>query len=50
MLRRVTEGLSGGAIILAHPTACTLQALPAIIEEARAEGYRFVTVSENLGL
>ena len=50
VLRRVTEGLSGGAIILAHPTACTLQALPAIIDQARAEGYRFVTVSENLGL
>ena len=50
VLQRVTEGLRGGAIILAHPTACTLQALPDIIEAARAAGYRFVTVSENLGL
>ena len=50
VLRRVMGQLHGGAIILAHPTACTLQALPHIIEEARAEGYRFVTVSENLGL
>lgn len=47
---RVSAGLGGGGIILAHPTECTLQALPRIIEEARAEGYDFVTVSENLGL
>lgn len=50
VVRRVTSQLHGGAIILAHPTACTLEALPAIIEDARAKGYRFVTVSENLGL
>lgn len=48
--RRVEDKLHGGAIILAHPTACTLQALPQIIEQARARGYCFVTVSENLGL
>lgn len=50
VLQRVTTQLQGGAIILAHPTACTLEALPGIIEDARAKGYRFVTVSENLGL
>ena len=50
VLQRVTAQLHGGDIILAHPTACTLEALPAIIEDARAKGYRFVTVSENLGL
>ena len=50
VLQRVTTQLQGGAIILAHPTACTLEALPRIIEDARAKGYRFVTVSENLGL
>lgn len=50
VLQRVTNQLHGGAIILAHPTACTLEALPRIIEDARAKGYRFVTVSENLGL
>ena len=50
VLQRVTAQLHGGAIILAHPTACTLEALPRIIDDARAKGYRFVTVSENLGL
>ena len=50
VVSRVSEGLRGGAIILAHPTACTLEALPRVIAEAREKGYRFVTVSENLGL
>ena len=50
VLQRVVDQLHGGAIILAHPTACTLTALPAIIQQARSQGYRFVTVSENLGL
>ena len=39
-----------GAIILAHPTAPTLEALPQIIQALQADGYRFVCVSENIGL
>lgn len=50
VVQRVTSKIHGGAIILAHPTACTLEALPQMIEEVRAGGYDFVTVSENLGL
>ncbi|RDV82523.1 polysaccharide deacetylase family protein [Ammonifex thiophilus] len=37
-----------GAIVLLHPTAPTAEALPHIIEELRARGYRFVTVEELL--
>ena len=48
--QRVAAGLQGGAIILAHPTACTLAALPGIIADVRAAGCRLVPVSENLGL
>lgn len=50
IVRRVQSKLQGGAIILAHPTACMLAALPLVIEEVQAEGYTFVPVSENLGL
>jgi len=47
---RVVSNIHGGAIVLAHPTANTVAALPAIIQELTAKGYAFVTVSENLGL
>ena len=50
ILQRVRDKIHGGAIILAHPTAATLEALPEMIEELEADGYTFVTVSENLGL
>ncbi len=48
--QRVLRRLRGGGIILAHPTAATLAALPSLITAIEAEGYTFVTVSENLGL
>ena len=47
---RVMQKIHPGAIILAHPTASTLEALPQIIQDLQAEGYRFVCVSENIGL
>jgi probable sporulation protein (polysaccharide deacetylase family) len=50
IIDRVIGKLHGGAIILAHPTASTLEALPALIEKIQAEGYTFVPVSENLGI
>ena len=50
VVERVLSKLQGGAIILAHPTECTLAALPRIIAAAQDQGYSFVTVSENLGL
>lgn len=50
IIQRVMGKVHGGAIILAHPTASTVEALPALIEQLQAEGYTFVPVSENLGL
>lgn len=50
ILQRVRTKIHGGAIILAHPTASTVEALGSMIEELEAEGYEFVTVSENLGI
>ena len=50
VVERVCGKIHGGAIILAHPTACTLEALPVIIQRLREEGYSFVTVGQNLAL
>lgn len=50
IVNRVVSKLHGGAIILAHPTASTLAALPEIIEKTQEQGYVFTTVSENIGL
>ena len=50
LIDRVMSKIHGGAIILAHPTASTLEALPELIEQLKAEGYSFVSVSENLAL
>lgn len=44
--RRVLEKKTNGAIILMHPTARTLQALPVITRSLREQGYDFLTVSE----
>ena len=46
---RVLDRTGPGAIILLHQdTAATVAALPAIIDGLRAQGYRFVTVSQML--
>ncbi|MDO4581324.1 MAG: polysaccharide deacetylase family protein [Bacillota bacterium] len=50
IIERVLGKLHAGAIILAHPTAGTAEALPQLLEQMKAEGYSLVTVSENLGL
>lgn len=50
IFERVTKKIHPGAIILAHPTHPTLQALPEIITNLKEQGYTFVTVSENLNL
>lgn len=47
-LRRATEGVKGGDLILMHPMAHTLQALPAILDYYRAQGLRAITVGENV--
>ena len=47
--KRVLDRTAPGAIILLHQdTAATVSALPAIIDGLRAQGFRFVTVSQML--
>lgn len=51
LVQRVTnEKLHGGTIILMHPKAHTLKALPQIIETIQEKGYTLTTVSNMLGL
>ncbi|WP_243113695.1 polysaccharide deacetylase family protein [Desulfofundulus salinus] len=45
---RVLEKAHNGAIVLMHPTAPTVEALPVIIKELKARGYRLITVSHLL--
>ncbi|WP_333870495.1 polysaccharide deacetylase family protein [Desulforamulus putei] len=46
IVRRVVEKAHNGAIVLMHPTAPTVKALPEIIKQLKKEGYQFVTVGE----
>ncbi len=46
---RVLHKAHNGAIVLMHPTAPTVHALPDIIDGLRAQGYRLVTLGEMLG-
>lgn len=48
IIERVLGKVHNGAIILMHPTAPTVEALPVIIEELKSRGYRLVTVSQLL--
>ncbi len=48
IIRRVTEKISGGGVILAHPTESTAEALPEMIRQVEEMGYTFVTISENM--
>lgn len=50
IIERVKNKIHGGAIILAHPTASTVEAFQSLIKDLKEEGYTFVTVSDNLGL
>ena len=50
VIRRVEDKIHGGAIILAHPTECTMNALDRLLSDLIGEGYEFVTVSDNLGI
>lgn len=45
---RATEGVRGGDLILAHPKAHTLRALPDILKFYAESGLKQVTVSQNL--
>lgn len=46
--RRATQGVSGGDLILMHPMAHTVRALPRILKYYQENGLRTVTVGENL--
>ncbi len=48
IVRRVTEKAHNGAIVLMHPTAPTVHALPQIIRELKKQGYELVTVTTLL--
>jgi len=45
LVDRVMDKLHNGAIVLMHPTAPTVQALPIIIQKLKEAGYELVTVS-----
>jgi len=46
LIKRVTTKAHNGAIVLMHPTAPTVKALPALLAKLKKEGYQFATVSE----
>ncbi|MCL6477024.1 MAG: polysaccharide deacetylase family protein [Peptococcaceae bacterium] len=48
VVQRVTSRAHNGAIVLMHPTAPTVKALPEIIQKLKKEGYQLVTVSKLL--
>ncbi|MCL5780362.1 MAG: polysaccharide deacetylase family protein [Firmicutes bacterium] len=48
IIRRVVDKAHNGAIVLMHPTAPTVKALPVIIKQLKKEGYEFVTVGEMI--
>ncbi|MBO4594790.1 MAG: polysaccharide deacetylase, partial [Clostridia bacterium] len=49
IVKRATQNLNNGDIILMHPKPHTLSALPEIIEKITESGFSIVTVGENLG-
>jgi peptidoglycan/xylan/chitin deacetylase (PgdA/CDA1 family) len=48
--QHVLEGAAPGAIVLMHERASTADALSGILDELKAQGYQFVTVSELIAL
>lgn len=45
---RATKKLKNGDLILMHPTKCTLEALPKIIDTIYKQGFNLVNVSSNI--
>ncbi len=48
ILRRATNKIKNGDLILMHPTLNTALALPQIIDQLRAQGFSLVPVSSNI--
>lgn len=46
---RAMSGISGGDLILTHPTKCTAAVLDKIIQDIQGKGFKLTTVSETLG-
>ena len=47
--QRATKNLAGGDLILMHPTAATVEALPAILDAIASAGLAVAPVSETIG-
>lgn len=45
---RAVKNVSGGDLILMHPTKATVEALPKIIEKMQGLGFNLTTVSQNI--
>ena len=50
IFNRATTNMSGGDLVLMHPTASTVEALPKIIDCAMGKGFNLVPVSQTLAL
>lgn len=46
IIQRVVSKAHNGAIVLMHPTAPTVRALPQVIKELEQRGYTFVTINQ----
>ncbi len=47
---RATKKVSGGSLVLMHPTEKTLEALPAILEYYKLNNLQVVTASQNISI
>ncbi len=50
IVERVIDKAHNGAIVLMHPTAPTVKALPVLIEQLKKRGYQLTTVSDCIGI
>ena len=50
IFNRATTNLTGGDLVLMHPTECTAKVFSRLIEEVKRRGFNPVKVSETLGL
>lgn len=50
IVERVIDKAHNGAIVLMHPTAPTVKALPVLIEQLKKRGYELTTVSDCIGI
>lgn len=48
LIKRVTDKVHNGAIVLMHPTDPTASALPNLIKELKGKGYKLVSVTDIL--